>query len=64
MGYGGRGGGEDASGRVLIPKDARKMVSDIKEIARKHSDEDVYTMLQECAMDPNEAAQRLLYLGM
>ncbi|XP_059591614.1 GBF-interacting protein 1-like isoform X4 [Vitis vinifera] len=62
MGDGGGGGGEDTSSRVLIPKDARKMVQDIKEIARKHSDEDVYAMLQECAMDPNEAVQRLLYL--
>lgn len=63
MGDGGGGGGGDTSGRVWIPKDARKMVDDIKEIARKHSDEDVYTMLRDCAMDPNEAAQRLLYLG-
>ncbi|XP_034678347.1 GBF-interacting protein 1-like isoform X1 [Vitis riparia] len=62
MGDGGGGGGEDTSSRVLIPKDARKVVQDIKEIARKHSDEDVYAMLQECAMDPNEAVQRLLYL--
>ncbi|XP_071725715.1 uncharacterized protein [Rutidosis leptorrhynchoides] len=38
------------------------MIHDIKEIAGKHSIEDVYTMLKECNIDPNEAAQRLLYI--
>ncbi|KAH7843936.1 hypothetical protein Vadar_022536 [Vaccinium darrowii] len=48
--------------RVLIPSNVRKMIRDIKEIAAKHSDEDIYVMLKECNMDPNETAQRLLYL--
>lgn len=39
------------------------MIHDIIEIAGKHSVEDVYTMLKECNLDANEAAQRLLYIG-
>ncbi|XP_027170064.1 GBF-interacting protein 1-like isoform X2 [Coffea eugenioides] len=39
-----------------------KTIQDIKEIAGKHSDDDIYAMLKECNMDPNETAQRLLYL--
>ncbi|KAE9456641.1 hypothetical protein C3L33_11503, partial [Rhododendron williamsianum] len=49
--------------RVLIPSSVRKTIHDIKEIAAKHSDEDIYLMLKECNMDPDETAQRLLYLG-
>ncbi|GAA0180339.1 hypothetical protein LIER_30093 [Lithospermum erythrorhizon] len=50
-------------GGVSIPKSLRKTIEDIKEIAGgKHSDDDVYAMLKECNMDPNETAQRLLYL--
>ncbi|KAF7146709.1 hypothetical protein RHSIM_Rhsim04G0011000 [Rhododendron simsii] len=48
--------------RVLIPISVRKTIHDIKEIAAKHSDEDIYLMLKECKMDPDETAQRLLYL--
>ncbi|XP_057466416.1 GBF-interacting protein 1-like isoform X1 [Actinidia eriantha] len=48
--------------RVLIPSNIRKTVQDIKEIARNHNDDDIYAMLQECNMDPDETAQRLLYL--
>ncbi|KAL6639956.1 hypothetical protein ACP70R_022266 [Stipagrostis hirtigluma subsp. patula] len=49
-----------AGGRVSIPAGARRTVADIKEIAGGHSDEEVYAMLRECNMDPNETAQRLL----
>ncbi|XP_058208928.1 GBF-interacting protein 1-like isoform X2 [Rhododendron vialii] len=48
--------------RVLIPSSVRKTIHDIKEIAAKHSDEDIFLMLKECNMDPDETAQRLLYL--
>ncbi|KAH7684168.1 UBA-like protein [Dioscorea alata] len=48
------------SARVSIPGSVRRTIQDIKEIARNHSDEEVYAMLKECAMDPNETAQRLL----
>ncbi|GAA0175775.1 hypothetical protein LIER_28887 [Lithospermum erythrorhizon] len=54
MSGGGGGGGGGGMGVTI---------ADIKEIAGgKHSDDDVYAMLKECNMDPNETAQRLLYL--
>ncbi|KAJ6824574.1 GBF-interacting protein 1-like [Iris pallida] len=46
--------------RVSIPKSARPTIQNIKEIAGNHSDEEVYAMLKECSMDPNETAQKLL----
>ncbi|RWW19113.1 hypothetical protein GW17_00016858 [Ensete ventricosum] len=46
--------------RVSIPPSVRRMIQNIKEIAGHHSDEDIYSMLKECAMDPNETAQKLL----
>ncbi|KAG1364306.1 GBF-interacting protein 1-like [Cocos nucifera] len=46
--------------RVSIPSNVRKTIQNIKEIAGNHSDEEVYAMLKECSMDPNETAQRLL----
>ncbi|XP_073098986.1 GBF-interacting protein 1-like isoform X3 [Elaeis guineensis] len=46
--------------RVSIPSNVRKTIHNIKEIAGNHSDEEVYAMLKECSMDPNETAQRLL----
>lgn len=50
--------------RVIIPSNVRKTIDDIKEIAAgKHTDEDIYAMLKECNMDPNDTAQKLLYLG-
>ncbi|XP_078443272.1 flocculation protein (DUF1296) isoform X2 [Wolffia australiana] len=51
----------DAS-RVLIPTSERKIIQDIREIAGNHGDDEIYAMLQECNMDPNEAAQKLLFL--
>ncbi|GFS31731.1 flocculation protein [Actinidia rufa] len=48
--------------RVSIPSDVRKTIQDIREITGKHSDDDIYAMLKECNMDPDETAQRLLYL--
>ncbi|CAL5405272.1 unnamed protein product [Camellia sinensis] len=51
-----------SSSRVLIPNNVRNMIQDIREITGKHSDEDIYTVLKDCNMDPNETAQRLLYL--
>ncbi|XP_042497820.1 GBF-interacting protein 1-like [Macadamia integrifolia] len=46
--------------RVSIPNNVRKTIQNIKEIAGNHSDEEIYTMLKECSMDPNETAQKLL----
>ncbi|XP_042003850.1 GBF-interacting protein 1-like [Salvia splendens] len=48
--------------RVSVPESLRRTIDDIKEIAGQHSDEDIHAMLQECNMDPNETAQKLLYL--
>ncbi|XP_050216902.1 GBF-interacting protein 1-like isoform X2 [Mercurialis annua] len=59
-GGGGSGGG---SGRVMIPETVRKTILSIRETTgRQHSDEDIYSVLKDCAMDPNETAQKLLYL--
>ncbi|XP_043689113.1 GBF-interacting protein 1-like isoform X2 [Telopea speciosissima] len=48
------------SSRVPIPNNVRKTIQNIKEIAGNHSDEEIYAMLKECSMDPNETAQKLL----
>lgn len=57
------GGG--GSSRVPIPNNVRKTIQDIREITGKqHSDDDIYGVLKECSMDPNETAQKLLYLGL
>lgn len=48
-------------GAVSIPASVRKIIQDIKEIAGNHSDDEIYAMLKDCNMDPNETAQRLLY---
>ncbi|XP_057466037.1 GBF-interacting protein 1-like isoform X1 [Actinidia eriantha] len=47
--------------RVSIPNNVRKTIQNIKEIAGNHSDEEIYAMLKECFMDPNETAQKLLF---
>ncbi|XP_074591422.1 GBF-interacting protein 1-like [Curcuma longa] len=46
--------------RVSIPAGVRRTIQNIKEIAGNHSDEEIYAMLKECSMDPNETAQKLL----
>ncbi|XP_059661279.1 GBF-interacting protein 1-like isoform X2 [Cornus florida] len=46
--------------RVSIPSSVRKMIQNIKEITGNHSEEEIYAMLKECSMDPNETAQKLL----
>ncbi|XVF81410.1 hypothetical protein PTKIN_Ptkin15bG0153000 [Pterospermum kingtungense] len=43
-----------------IPNSVKKTIQNIKEITGNHSDEEIYAMLRECSMDPNETAQRLL----
>ncbi|XP_077217604.1 uncharacterized protein LOC143851971 isoform X2 [Tasmannia lanceolata] len=47
--------------RVSIPNSVRKTIQNIKEIAGNHSDDEIYAMLKECSMDPNETAQKLLH---
>ncbi|XP_042446115.1 GBF-interacting protein 1-like isoform X1 [Zingiber officinale] len=46
--------------RVSIPAGVRRTIQNIKEIAGNHSDEEIYAMLKECSMDPNETTQKLL----
>ncbi|KAG0559018.1 hypothetical protein M758_10G069800 [Ceratodon purpureus] len=55
----GRGGGGAA---VDIPASTKKVVQDLKEVVG-NSEEEIYAMLKECNMDPNETAQRLLNQG-
>ncbi|KAK8644035.1 hypothetical protein V6N13_013308 [Hibiscus sabdariffa] len=56
---GGGGGGS----RLSIPENAKRTIQSIREITGKqHSDEEIYAVLRECFMDPNETAQKLLYL--
>ncbi|KAM5582679.1 hypothetical protein ABKV19_002887 [Rosa sericea] len=54
------GGGET---RVSIPDNVHSTIQNIREITKKlHSDDEIYAVLKECSMDPNETAQKLLYL--
>ncbi|KAK6918710.1 GBF-interacting protein 1, N-terminal [Dillenia turbinata] len=46
--------------RVSIPSSVRKTIQNIKEITGNHSDDEIYAMLKECSMDPNETTQKLL----
>lgn len=56
------GGGETT--RVSIPDNVKSTIQNIREITKKlHSDDEIYAVLKECSMDPNETAQKLLYLG-
>ncbi|GKV36485.1 hypothetical protein SLEP1_g44611 [Rubroshorea leprosula] len=60
MSSSGRGG---EAFRVLIPENAKKTIQNIREITgKKHSDEEIYAVLKECDMDPNDTAQKLFYL--
>ncbi|XP_074357570.1 GBF-interacting protein 1 isoform X2 [Apium graveolens] len=53
MSYGG--------GRVSIPSNMKKTIQNIKEITGSHDDDEIYTMLKECNMDPNETTHKLLF---
>ncbi|RZB69748.1 GBF-interacting protein 1 isoform C [Glycine soja] len=46
--------------RASIPSSVRRTIQNIKEITGNHSEEDIYAMLKECSMDPNETTQKLL----
>jgi hypothetical protein len=49
--------------RASIPTGVRKTIQNIKEITGNHSDDEIYAMLKECSMDPNETTQKLLFQG-
>ncbi|XVE86241.1 hypothetical protein DITRI_Ditri18aG0019800 [Diplodiscus trichospermus] len=54
----GRGGG---NGGGQIPASAKKVVQNLKEaINNKCTDSEIYVVLKDCNMDPNDAIQRLL----
>ncbi|XP_039061129.1 GBF-interacting protein 1-like isoform X2 [Hibiscus syriacus] len=56
-------GGAGGVSRFSIPESAKKTIQSIREITGKqHSDEEIYVVLKECFMDPNETAQKLLHL--
>jgi len=66
-GRGGGGGvnnnnGKGNTGISGIPAASRKMVQSLKEIVSCPEPE-IYAMLKECNMDPNEAVNRLLSQG-
>ncbi|KAK7289601.1 hypothetical protein RIF29_03354 [Crotalaria pallida] len=55
--------GGSARVRVSIPNNVRNTIQHIREITGKqHSDDEIYAVLRECSMDPNDTAQKLLYL--
>ncbi|KAM7263552.1 hypothetical protein ACFE04_001235 [Oxalis oulophora] len=49
--------------KVSIPNTLKNTIRDLKEITCNSNEEEIYAMLKECSMDPNEAAQRLLSQG-
>ncbi|CAA0836997.1 Kinase-related protein of unknown function (DUF1296 [Striga hermonthica] len=56
-------GVKGGAGRVPIPSGVKKTIDNIKEITgQNHSEDEIYAMLKECNMDPNETTQKLLLL--
>lgn len=56
--------GAAARSRLVIPSSVKKTIDAIKEITGHSIGEDeIYAMLRECSMDPNETTQKLLLLG-
>lgn len=51
-----------ANGLLSIPATSRKMVQNLKEIVNCPEHE-IYAMLKECNMDPNDTVNRLLSQG-
>lgn len=47
-------------GAQVLSAGVRKTIQSIKEIVGNHSDADIYVVLKETNMDPNETAQKLL----
>ncbi|KAL6554463.1 hypothetical protein OROMI_020136 [Orobanche minor] len=56
-------GAKGGASRVSIPSGVKKTIENIKEITgQNHSDDEIYAVLKECSMDPNDTAQKLLLL--
>uniref|UniRef100_A0A2P2LZ21 GBF-interacting protein 1 N-terminal domain-containing protein n=1 Tax=Rhizophora mucronata TaxID=61149 RepID=A0A2P2LZ21_RHIMU len=49
--------------KLSISSDTRTIIQTLKEIKNSHSEEEIYAILEECSMDPDEAAQKLLSQG-
>ena len=49
--------------RVSISSSMREVIQNIKEVTGDHTEEEIYAMLKDCAMDPNETVQKLLMQG-
>ncbi|XP_073125036.1 uncharacterized protein [Henckelia pumila] len=49
--------------RVSIPSNVKEMIENIKDITgQNHTEDEIYAVLKECSMDPNETLQKLLLL--
>ncbi|XP_061354215.1 uncharacterized protein LOC133298854 [Gastrolobium bilobum] len=62
----GKGGGGHNNDGVkglsgTIPASSRNMVQSLKEIVSNFPENEIYAMLKDCNMDPNEAVSRLLF---
>ncbi|KAI3979371.1 hypothetical protein MKX01_001563 [Papaver californicum] len=53
--------GGTTTGTPMLSAPVRQTINTIKEIVGNHSDADIYSMLKESNMDPNETTQKLLY---
>lgn len=64
----GKGGGgingKGSNGISGIPSGSRKMVQSLKEIVNNCTEQEIYAMLKDCNMDPNETVNRLLTQGL
>ena len=56
--------GKGNNGISGIPSGSRKMVQSLKEIVNNCTEQEIYAMLKECNMDPNETVNRLLAQGL
>lgn len=60
---GGSNGGKGSNGISGIPSASRRMVLSLKEIVNNCTEQEIYAMLKDCNMDPNETVNRLLAQG-
>lgn len=47
----------------IIPGGSKKMVQSLKEIVNFCTEAEIYAVLKDCNMDPNEAVNKLLSQG-
>ena len=61
---GSNNGAKGNNGTSSIPSSTRKMVQSLKEIVNNYTEQEIYAMLKDCNMDPNETVNRLLTQGL